>query len=374
MSGETNGDAPTAARRGPRPLPLYLAAATRLDRCRDGPPGQVLGPFIAGLKAYWRHPPPPSLPPGELLWQRGRARLLARGPAGGLPVLLVPSLVNRARILDLLPGRSLQDALAAGGCRAVLLDWGEPGGAELGFGIEGYVEERLAPALAEVWRLSRRPPVLLGYCMGGLLALALAMRAERRLAGLALLATPWDFGAARAQQPLPPTVAAAVLGGAVAGLGHVPAHLLDLGFAALDPPQVVAKYAAFAEVPPGSPQAQAFVAIEDWLADGVPLSGPVAAECVLDWYGANRPACGSWRVGGRPVRPERLRLPVLVAVPSRDRIVPEASALPLARLMPQATLLRPAAGHVGMVAGSRAEAMLWRPLLDWLRRIGDATV
>jgi len=56
----------------------------------------------------------------------------------------------------------------------------------------------------------------------------------------------------------------------------------------------------------------------------------------------------------------------LVALPARDRIVPAESALPLAVLIPGATLLRPQAGHVGMVAGRSAEAELWRPLLDWL--------
>ena len=38
-------------------------------------------------------------------------------------------------------------------------------------------------------------PVLIGYCLGGLLAAGLAASRQRDLAGLALLATPWDFHA-----------------------------------------------------------------------------------------------------------------------------------------------------------------------------------
>jgi polyhydroxyalkanoate synthase len=32
-----------------------------------------------------------------------------------------------------------------------------------------------------------------------------------------------------------------------------------------------------------------------------------------------------------------------------------------------AVLHEPAVGHIGMVAGARAEAALWRPLLAWVR-------
>jgi len=56
-------------------------------------------------------------------------------------------------------------------------------------------------------------------------------------------------------------------------------------------------------------------------------------------------------------------------VPGRDRIVPPESARPLARLIPGALLHQPAAGHIGMAAGARSEALLWRPLLTWLQSI-----
>jgi polyhydroxyalkanoate synthase subunit PhaC len=108
------------------------------------------------------------------------------------------------------------------------------------------------------------------------------------------------------------------------------------------------------------------VALEDWLNDGVPLAAPVARECLEGWYGRNSPARLEWRVAGLPVDPSALRMPAFVAVPARDRIVPPESARPLAELIPGAVLLTPGAGHIGMAAGSTAEAALWRPLRDWL--------
>ncbi|HMR30456.1 MAG TPA: alpha/beta fold hydrolase [Geminicoccaceae bacterium] len=372
MNQRDEGDAPTLWRRGPHPLPLYLSVASRLQRQADAPSDTVFEAFIDGLKSYWRQPGGRPAPTGEPVWRRGPLRLLGSGPAGGPPVLVVPSLVNRAYILDLMPERSLVAALATTGHRVLLVDWGEPGDAELSLGIADHLARHLEPALRLAAGDAGRPPVLLGYCMGGLLSLALAAQRPREIAGLALLATPWDFSFAGPGQ-CAPAVAAAALADTLARFGHVPANLLDWTFAAPDPEQVVAKYSAFGRGDPRSLRGRIFVAIEDWLADGVALAGPVARECLHDWYIDNLPASGDWRVDGRIVRPEALDVPAFVAVPSRDRIVPEASARPLARLLRRAVTVEPAAGHVGMVAGGRAPELLWRPLLGWLRRIADAT-
>jgi poly(3-hydroxyalkanoate) synthetase len=130
---------------------------------------------------------------------------------------------------------------------------------------------------------------------------------------------------------------------------------------------VAAKYRDFGRQDQASPRARMFVAMEDWLNDGIPLVAPVARETLGFWYGANTPAAGSWRVLGLPIRPENLRLPCFVAAPGRDRIVPPESARALAAAIPGAELHLPPAGHIGMVAGSTAKTALWERLAGWLR-------
>ena len=93
-------------------------------------------------------------------------------------------------------------------------------------------------------------------------------------------------------------------------------------FAGLDPLQVVRKFVAFGDMEADSPRAEIFVAVEDWLNDGVPLAAPVARECLAGWYGANTPGRGDWRVAGEAVQPSTLDLPTLVVLPDQDRIVP----------------------------------------------------
>src|SRR5690606_9100699 len=115
-------------------------------------------------------------------------------------VLVVPSLINRAYVLDLTAERSLLRWLARQGLRPLLLDWGRPGAEERAFTLTDYVTGRLSRALDATLAEAKAPPVVVGYCMGGLLALGLALARQRALTGLALLATPWDFHAENAAQ------------------------------------------------------------------------------------------------------------------------------------------------------------------------------
>lgn len=323
--------------------------------------------LLAGIEAYRRHPLRRGLPEAPVVWAEGGSRLLDHGgPAEGPAVLVVPSLVNRATVLDLLPGASMLRHLSGAGVRPLLLDWGAPGVLERGFTLTDYVAGRLARALAAATALAGGPVVLAGYCMGGLLALAAAQRQPARLRGLALLATPWDFWAEDRTRAEALAATLPLWEPLLQAAGALPVDALQGLFAAQDPAGIGAKYRAFGRLDPDSPRARRFVALEDWLNDGIALAAPVARECLGGWYGANAPARGAWRIAGEPVDPHGIGVPAFLAIPARDRIVPPASALALADTMPQALVHRAAAGHVGMVAGRGAEGELWQPLLAWI--------
>jgi len=278
----------------------------------------------------------------------------------------VPSLINRAYVLDLMEGGSMLRWLARHGVRPLLLDWGWPGETERRFTLTDYVAGRMERALAAAAALAGGPVVLAGYCMGGTLAVATAQRRPDLVRALALLAAPWDFHAGDPEQALQVAETLPLLEPAMAMTNALPVDLLQSLFALLDPWGVANKYRGFARLPQEGRRARLFVALEDWLNDGVPLAADVARTCLRDWYGANGPARGAWRIAGLPVDPRAVQVRAFVAVPERDRIVPPDSARPLARLIPGAALHEPAAGHIGMAAGGRAEAALWRPLLGWV--------
>ena len=296
-----------------------------------------------------------------MIWREGESRLLDYG-GGGPTMLVVPSLVNRAYVLDLMPGRSMLRFLAASGMRPVLLDWGWPAEVERRFTLTDYIAGRLERALVSLGQ----PVVLAGYCMGGLLTVAAAQRRPELVSALALLATPWDFHAGDAARGAALAQLLPMLEPMLAFSNSLPVDLLQVLFAMLEPYGVAAKYRAFAGLDQDGARARQFVALEDWLNDGVPLAAPVARECLTGWYGANTPARGAWLIAGEAVRPKQLTVPAFVAVPARDRIVPPESARPLAAAIPGAVLHEPRAGHIGMVAGSGGEAALWQPFVDWV--------
>jgi polyhydroxyalkanoate synthase len=324
--------------------------------------------FLDGVERYRHHPYRRDLAEPPLLWQEGTTRLLDYRPRGGPPVLVVPSLINRAYILDLAPAQSLLRHLAAQGLRPLLLDWGAPGAAERRFGLGDYITRRLEPAAAVARQAGGAPPIVLGYCMGGLLALALAARKPALVSALALLATPWRFHAERAEQARLLGTLAEPIARSHAALGEVSVDVLQAMFAAQDPLLALRKFSRFAELPQDSPAVRGFVALEDWLNDGVPLPIPVARECLGGWYGEDLPGRGKWRVGGKAIRPREIDKPALIVVPAQDRIVPPATAAALADELPRAETLTPPLGHIGMIVARDAPSAVWAPLAAWLTR------
>ena len=326
-----------------------------------------LDAFSTGVTAYRHHPYRRQLTDPEVAWESGATRLLDYRPDGGRPVLFVPSLVNRAYILDLSERRSFLRWMAQEtDLRPLLVDWGLPGPDERRFDLTDYILGPLANAL-DVARdaAGDRVPVV-GYCMGGLLAVALAAHRPDDVAALGLLATPWNFHGERVAQA--EVLARAITAAAplLDAYGELPVDVIQSMFTALDPFLVTRKFIGFASAQPGSQAAEDFVALEDWLNDGVPMSGPVARECMSGWYCKNTPHLGSWEVGGLAVDPVTIDLPARVVIPAQDRIVPPVSAQALADALPNAEANQPPLGHIGMVAGSKARSRVWKPLAEWL--------
>jgi polyhydroxyalkanoate synthase subunit PhaC len=135
--------------------------------------------YLTGLEAYRCHPFRRHAAAVPVLWREGTTRLLDYGRDGDGPlVLVVPSLINRFYVLDILPERSFLRHLADRGMRPVVVDWGAPGPQERHFDLTDYIAGRLERTFAAAVRVAGAPIGVVGYCMGGLLALALTLRRE----------------------------------------------------------------------------------------------------------------------------------------------------------------------------------------------------
>ncbi len=306
---------------------------------------------LVGLTAYQAAVRPAPPPPMPALASVGRATLRYYGGRGRM-VVFVPSLINPPAILDL-GDTSLVRWMAAQGFRVALVDWGTPGPADRAMDMTGHVERLLIPLIEQL----DEPPVLVGYCLGGTLALAAACATP--VAGIATIAAPWHFagyGAAaatmiemwRAAEP------------ACEALGVLPMEVLQAGFWRLDPARTIGKYENFGRLDPEAAAARAFVRLEDWANAGEPLPLAGARDLFERFLAQDLPGSGGWTVRGAAASPGRLTCPAVEFVSLTDRIVPAATAAGLAARRDLAL------GHVGMIVGGRARAMLWEPLAHWI--------
>ena len=161
-------------RTGPKPLSFHLGMASVASAGLAGGTSfsdtQRLA-FFEGIKKYQKHFYQRTQAALETVWHCGEASLSRTGATQDLPpIILIPSMINRSEILDLLPDRSLLRFLAAQGFDATLFDWGHPVKDPQQQNIEDAVQKRLIPAIESLGR----PTLLLGYCMGGLFGSAAA--------------------------------------------------------------------------------------------------------------------------------------------------------------------------------------------------------
>ena len=290
---------------------------------------------LDGLSAYERAERPQPVAPRPEVARIGPARLRDHGGSGPV-VILVPSLINPPHILDLDSEVSLTEAIAGMGRRVVLLDWGEA--RERGeLSVSGHVEELLLPLIGELGG----PPALVGYCLGGTMAIAAAnlTPVER----VVTLAAPWRFTEYPADSRSNVQSMWRHSSGAAQSLGALPMEVLQAAFWSLDPERTVTKFAKFAALDPGSAEARRFVQLEDWANQGEPLPCPAAAELIEQFFGADRPGTATWTISGKTMT-DRIDAPALHFTAGRDRIAPAATA-------PAGDTVAIASGHVGMIVG-----------------------
>ncbi|MES2137456.1 MAG: alpha/beta hydrolase [Pseudomonadota bacterium] len=323
--------------RAPRPLPLFLELLREVS-ARDS---ELAFDALAGLRAYEQAPRRERPPPRpEVARVRGAA--LRDHGGEGPPLVLVPSLINPQRILDLDDDVSLTGAIAGMGRRALLLDWGD---AQLRseLSVAGHIEALLLPLIEQLGE----PPALLGYCLGGTMAIAAANLAlfER----VVTLAAPWHFGRY-------PQAAHAALQDmwrhsqpAARSLGALPMEVLQAAFWSLDPERTVRKFAAFGCLGPDSAEARRFIELEEWANEGEPLPYPAARELVEGLFGMDLPGSGNWKVGGGVVT-DAMKVPALHLTAERDLIAPPQTAA-------SGKVVAIPSGHVGMIVGSARNAL-----------------
>jgi polyhydroxyalkanoate synthase subunit PhaC len=354
---------------GPRLSREGLPSALRLH-LRGPDPRETIDRFGRFLRGMWVHAssprPPVATTSHTVVHTHDKLAVRFYPRRGGLtlrsgPVVIVPSLINRATICDLEPGRSLVAGLADLGHDVYLVDWGVPGPEDADEDVGYVLLTLLHYSIRKVLRHAGASRVhLFGYCMGGTLAAMYAALRPGAIASLSTLAAPVRFADAGRFQQL---VGGLDVQRAFPVGSLVPVEAMQPAFQLLDPGGALGKYVAIDEAASDLGRLRRTMVRERWLEENVPMSSAFAREFVLRGYQQDCLMNGTWDVRGEKVDLAAIRAPTLVVACERDFVAPLPAVTPLAERVPGARLEIVPSGHIGVVVGAFGPSTFY-PMLD----------
>lgn len=304
-----------------------------------------------------------------------------------IPLVLVPPLGVTTETFDLMPNRSLVRYMAACGFKVYLVCWGVPERRHANLGMADYADRMMGQALQAVRQHSGSQEVsLMGWCMGGLLALLHAgLDGTQNIRNIVTVASPIDMRG----------------GGLVAGVAqaiNTPARLIrkysDFSIYALNPqtlhaPGWVTSLAFKLTDPVGSVTTywdlvtrlwdRGFVESHSTTSDYLNnmLSYPVGMvqDLVAKMAVGNQFAKGEFKVGQKMVRFRNIHAPMLVFAGESDVLVQASAARGILDLVDSRDTSFETApgGHMGVILGAQAQSVVWARSANWLApRSGSA--
>ncbi len=328
--------------------------------------------MVRGIKMYQEHVFIPKKLPCEIIWSDGNVKIKkpilkhASNITSAHPLLLIPSLINKANILDISEELSMLRWFNDQGIETYLLDWGD-------ISISDNIDDiimMLCGAVRGVSKMLGMPIDVLGYCMGGTLLLPSYIHASEHIRRMTLLAAPWDFSAGASVLARNVRIWSPAVLPVIGHRGHLPSEWVQALFASIDPSGSAQKFIKFASMDQGSLQAKLFVSVEDWLNDGVDLPKNIAQHCIQNWFIDNEPYTGMWSVAGKVINTKNIDADILVIASNADRLVPFDCAANILECLDFARVdvIELNCGHIGLIVGRNAISDVWQPILNWLNK------
>jgi polyhydroxyalkanoate synthase len=304
----------------------------------------------------------------ENQWRLLRYRPTDGGPEHRTPLVIVPSLINRHYVLDLLPDRSFVGWMVERGHDVYMIDWGTPGDENRHLDFDTICDTYLGRARRIAARRSGVDRAhLMGYCLGGTLTAIHAAAYPDEVAAHVALAAPVAFedDGLLTTWMNNPTFDVDSL---VDATRNVPWPLMQFAFHMLEP-TLNAKKAKYAlENSDDASFLDGFAALEIWGNDNVSFPGEAFRDYIQRLYQENRLVEDEFALSGRRVYLEDADHPTLVISFEHDHIVPPESAEPLADCVgtEDCEHLHLPGGHVTSVTSTSSKEALWPQISNWL--------
>ena len=309
-------------------------------------------------------------------------------PQHAVPLVLVPPLGVTVETFDLMPNRSLVRYMAARGFKTYLICWGTPQRRHAKLGMKDYADRMMGEALDAVRAHSQQQQVsLMGWCMGGLLALLHAgLQPEGRIRNIVTVASPIDMRG----------------GGLVAGVAqivnkpaklirkytdlrlnmlkpelfHTPGFVTTIVFKLTDPIASVTTYWDLITNLWDREFVESHTTTSDYLNNMLTYPAGVVADMLVKVVVDNSLAQGEFVLGRKVSRFARIQAPIFVFAGASDALISASTAEGILDLVGSTDKRFEVApgGHMGVILGATAQNAVWRKSADWLVKRSAADV
>jgi len=311
--------------------------------------------------------------PSEVVYEENKLELLhyesRTEEQHDVPILVTYALINKPFILDLQPDRSVVRRLLDAGHDVYLIDWNEPSRLDRFLTLDDYVNRYMDNCVDEVRERSGRERInLLGYCMGGTMSVMYAALHQEKVRTLGLMAAGLCFDGSGGVLELwgdddyydPEDVTET--------FGNVPAEMLDVGFALMDPvANYVSKYARLYDNLENDDFVENFARMERWLDEGIDLAGETYVQFLRDIYQDNKLYENELEVGGERVDVTEIEVPILQVIGEYDHLIPADASKPFNDVVgsDDVTTIEYPTGHIGLSVSGSSHRDVWPQVARW---------
>jgi polyhydroxyalkanoate synthase len=286
-----------------------------------------------------------------------------------VPILIVYALINKPFILDLQPDRSVVRRLLEAGHDVYLIDWNEPSRLDQHLTLDDYVNRYIDNCVDVVRERSDEDRInILGYCMGGTMTVMYTALHQEKVRTLGLMAAGLCFDRTGGVLELwgdqeyydPEDV--------VDACGNVPAEMLDVGFALMDPvANYVSKYVRLYENLENDDFVENFARMERWLDEGIDLAGETYVQFLQDIYQDNKLHRNELYVGGQHVDVTSIEVPILQITGEYDHLIPADSSKPFNDVVgsDDVETIEYPTGHIGLAVSGSSHRDVWPRVAEW---------
>ena len=333
-------------------------------------PSRLVGrtPFVEAWRrdklVLRRYPPPPPdvLPLGREMVEFSR-------PRPRTPVLLIPPLMVKPFIYDLVPSRSYVRTLLRHGFDVYLADFGEPDRSYHRVSLDDYVRDFLPAMVDAVLETSGAEGLsMIGYCMGGLFALMhTAANRDDRVRGIVTIGSPVDSDEMGLLTRLL-RVAPGHVDRISRRMGNIPGPISSAAFKLVAPLRSFSRYADLVVNLWDDDYVDDFDALNQWTRQFIDYPGEAFRQVLRDFLVGNKLRDGRMELGDRVADLRQIRCPLLAFAGADDKIVPAAAIREVVDLVASADreVRVVAGGHMGMFGGRGAPRDVWEVSARWL--------